>query len=305
MNPPVVSVIIPTYNRSQMLSRAIQSVLMQTFQDFELLVVDDASEDNTEEAVKGIRDQRIHYIRHEKNKGGSAARNTGIQAALGKYIAFLDSDDEWLPEKLERQIAKINSAAPSVGFVYTGFISISAKTGKMMNRLIPQKAPNVYSRALEANGSSLLVKKECFEKVGLFDETLASCQDWDMAIRLSRCYGLDFVPEALVKYYFHGAQLSSSLERKIHGREALMKKHYEDFLRYPSLLANHCSRQAMLYVLAGDKTMAKDFFWKSIRLKPLQKFAYVQLFMLLMVPRRYAAGLRNKNTTAEGLQFFW
>lgn len=98
---PTVSVVIPTYNRAHLVGRAIQSVLNQTYQDFEIIVVDDGSTDNTEEVVKSFNDPRIRYIRHDQNRGGSAARNTGIKMARGEYIAFQDSDDEWLPEKLE------------------------------------------------------------------------------------------------------------------------------------------------------------------------------------------------------------
>ena len=96
-----VSVIIPTYNRAHLVGRAIRSVLNQTYQDFEIIVVDDCSTDNTEEIVKGFNDHRIRYMRHDRNRGGSAARNTGIKASQGKYIAFLDSDDERLLKKAE------------------------------------------------------------------------------------------------------------------------------------------------------------------------------------------------------------
>ena len=103
---PTVSIIIPTYNRAHLIGRAIQSVLNQTYQNFEIIVVDDGSTDNTEEMIKEFQkhDKRIKYIRHEKNRGGAAARNTGIKVARGEYIAFQDSDDEWLPEKLEKQM---------------------------------------------------------------------------------------------------------------------------------------------------------------------------------------------------------
>ena len=99
-----VSVIITTYNRAHLVGKAIKSVLNQTFQDFELIVVDDGSTDNTEEVINSFNDTRIRYIRHKINKGGNAARNTGLRNSKGEYIAFLDSDDEWLPEKLERQL---------------------------------------------------------------------------------------------------------------------------------------------------------------------------------------------------------
>ena len=112
---PKVSVIIPTYNRAHLVGRAIRSVLNQTYQDFEIIVVDDGSTDNTEEVVKSFNDPRIRYIRHEKNRGGSAACNTGIRAARGEYIAFQDSDDEWLPEKLEKQMQVFENTPTGVG----------------------------------------------------------------------------------------------------------------------------------------------------------------------------------------------
>jgi len=110
MKNPTVSVIIPTYNRAHLVGRSIQSVINQTYQDFEIIVVDDGSTDNTEDIIKEFqkKDKRIKHIKHNKNKGGSAARNTGIRAARGEYIAFLDSDDEWMPTKLEKQTSYFN-----------------------------------------------------------------------------------------------------------------------------------------------------------------------------------------------------
>ena len=101
---PGISVIIPTYNRAHLISRSAKSVLAQTYPDFELIIVDDGSGDNTEEIIEALADPRIRYLRHESNRGVSAARNTGIRAARGDYIAFQDSDDEWLPQKLEKQL---------------------------------------------------------------------------------------------------------------------------------------------------------------------------------------------------------
>lgn len=108
----MVSVVIPTYNRAHVLNRAIRSVLGQTYQHFEIIVVDDGSTDNTEQVVKAIADDRVRYIRHETNKGtAAAARNTGIRQACGEFIGFVDSDDEWLPGKLQKQVDKFHSAS--------------------------------------------------------------------------------------------------------------------------------------------------------------------------------------------------
>src|SRR2546429_9117536 len=117
---PKVSVIIPTYNRAEFLCSAITSVLNQTFHNFEIIVVDDASQDHTREVMNSLGDKRIRYIRHEKNKGVAATRNTGLVNAKGTYIAFLDDDDEWLPEKLQKQFNLLESCQNIVGVVYTG-----------------------------------------------------------------------------------------------------------------------------------------------------------------------------------------
>ena len=119
-----VSIVIPTHNRAHLIRRAIGSVLNQIYQDFEIIIVDDASTDNTREVVESLNDQRIRYIRHENKRGAAAARNTGITSASGKYIAFQDSDDKWLPEKLGRQVEILESSPSEVGVVHTKFSRI-------------------------------------------------------------------------------------------------------------------------------------------------------------------------------------
>jgi glycosyltransferase involved in cell wall biosynthesis len=144
-NPPVISVIIPTYNRAHLVGRAIRSVLAQTFQDWELIVVDDGSSDNTEEVVCSFQDPRICYISHEVNRGGSAARNTGIKVARGEYVSFLDSDDEWLPEKLEKQLACFrNTQMEQLGMVVCGRIDLDEKGEK-----VTEKNPDVHGWVYE------------------------------------------------------------------------------------------------------------------------------------------------------------
>jgi len=113
--PPKVSVVVPAYNRERLILHALNSVLAQTFADFEILAVDDGSTDGTIQAIQSCTDPRIRCLRHEKNRGAAAARNTGIQAARGEYVAFLDSDDEWLPHKLERQTAALDACGAEIG----------------------------------------------------------------------------------------------------------------------------------------------------------------------------------------------
>ncbi|OGS71119.1 MAG: hypothetical protein A3F91_08330 [Flavobacteria bacterium RIFCSPLOWO2_12_FULL_35_11] len=199
----LVSVVIPTYNRVKTIARAINSVLNQTYKKLEILVVDDGSTDNTEKIVRNFKDDRIKYIRHPYNKGGGAARNTGIRASMGEYIAFLDSDDEWLPEKIEKQLNVFHKSNDSLGVVYTGFQHVD-EYGQINKQVIPKERGNLSLKILEWNcigtASTILVRSIYLKRINGFDETFPSCQDWDLYIRLSKICLFEFVAELLVRY---------------------------------------------------------------------------------------------------------
>ena len=156
---PRVSVIITTHNRADMLPRAVDSVLAQTFQDYEIIIVDDCSTDHTPEVIAKFDDPRIRSFRHEVNKRQAAAINTGILNALGEYMAFLDDDDEWLPSKLERQTALLDSSPPKVGLVYGWLDEVNGSTGEttpsyrsamegdVFDNLLALKIPQPYIHA--------------------------------------------------------------------------------------------------------------------------------------------------------------
>ena len=178
---PLISVIIPTYNRGPLLGRAIDSVLAQSYGNIEVIVVDDGSNDDSEAVVRSILDARLFYIRLEKNLGGAMARNTGIRAAKGQYIAFQDSDDEWMPDKLEKQMQVFNSADADIGVVYCGFIFVRGNDRKYIPaRAVIKRKENVYEQLLSENFVStqtLLVKREVFDRVGVFDGSLPRYHD--------------------------------------------------------------------------------------------------------------------------------
>ena len=179
---PKVSVIIPTYNRAHLIGRSIQSVLNQTYQDFEIIIVDDGSTDDTEDVIRNFNDSRIIYIRHKENKGPSAARNTGIKASKGEFIAFQDSDDEWFPEKLDKQIEAFEMN-PGFGIIYTDMLRID-KEGAIKYWHSPTVShgqiinPNTMDYQVMGLGIiSTLIKRECFNKVGYFDENYPRLED--------------------------------------------------------------------------------------------------------------------------------
>lgn len=241
-NMPTVSVIMPTYNYGRFIERAIRSVQLQTYQDFEIVVVDDGSTDGTEEIVRRIDDKRIRYIKHPKNKGGNVARNTGIRAADGNYIAFLDSDDEWLPKKLALQIQMFSQSAKNVGMIYTGLNVIDVSGKKPSHIELPKASGQIFHLLLRGNyitggGSSAVFKKECFETVGLFDETLPSGQEWEMILRIAKKYEINYVNEPLVKYYVHGSNTDSHPEKVIRGQELILSSHKNEYMQVPDLHA--------------------------------------------------------------------
>ena len=204
-----ISVIIPTYNRKKTLARAIQSVINQSLSPFEILIIDDGSNDGTEEWVKE-NFQNIKYI-YQNNRGVSSARNIGIKNANGDWIAFLDSDDEWLPNKLHEQVKAIESN-PKIKFFHTNEIWI--RNGVRVNQMKKHKKYGgyIFEKCLDicrVSPSSVLIRKEVFDNIGVFDESLRVCEDYDLWLRITSKYPVVFLDEPLIyKYGGHADQLS-------------------------------------------------------------------------------------------------
>ena len=204
-----ISVIIPTFNRKKTLGRAIQSVSNQSLSPFEILIIDDGSNDGTKEWVKKSP-QDIKYI-YQNNQGVSSARNKGIKYAYGDWIAFLDSDDEWLPNKLYEQVKAIGSN-PEIKFFHTNEIWI--RNGVRVNQMKKHKKYGgyIFEKCLDicrVSPSSVLIKKEIFDDIGTFDESLRVCEDYDLWLRITSKYPVVFLDIPLIyKYGGHAGQLS-------------------------------------------------------------------------------------------------
>jgi glycosyltransferase involved in cell wall biosynthesis len=286
-NAPLVTVIIPTYNRAHLLSRAIRSVLCQTFQEWELIIVDDGSVDNTEEIVKGFSDPRVRYIRHQANRGESAARNTGIQMARGKYIAFLDSDDEWLPEKLEKQLKIFENSDDEVGVVYTGAVFIDDETGKQRIKK-PRAKGWIFIEELAFNPvgspSRVMVKRECFDKCGGFDEKML-LPDWDMWIRLAEQYKFDYVEDPLVRYFEHRGSVSAQADRLIAGYKRLWAK-YGIERRERWIRALHYFRLGHRLCYYGAMRVGRQYLLKAVLVQPWQ-IKYGIAFLISLLGQRF------------------
>lgn len=210
---PKVSIIIPTYNAMPYLPATVESVFNQTFTDFELLLVDDGSTDETIPWITQLTDARVKLIQ-QANQGASVARNTGISHAQGEYIAFLDNDDLWQPTKLAQQVQYLDQNAP-VALVHTWMILID-EHGQSTGRLITTDAEGwVWSKLVEQDtvlNSSVLVRRTCFDVVGVFDPTIPRTGDWEMWLRVAAKYPLGVIKEALVFYRNHGNNASRNLQ---------------------------------------------------------------------------------------------
>lgn len=280
---PKVSIVIPTYNRVEFLPKAIQSVLNQTYRDWEMIIVDDGSIDKTEEIVKGYKESRIRYIVHKYNLGLSAARNTGIKNSRGEYIAFLDSDDEWFPEKISCQMNIFQKEDSKCGVICTSGYMI--KNDKIKGvKAIPANLGNFYEKFLFENitwTSNVLAKKECFKKAGLFDENLESCEDWDMWIRIAKYYKFVFLEMPLAKYVVHPGQLSENLLKKINARKRILFKYQDELKNRKFIYSHHYYKIGNLCCLSGKIREGRKYLFKGILVYPFCLKYFLCLFLSL------------------------
>lgn len=251
---PTVSIVIPAYNRADSIRRAVESVLRQTWQDFELLIVDDCSSDETIAEVKKMDDPRIRLLSTPQNMGPSGARNVGIKAAVGDWVAFQDSDDEWLPEKLELQMARLLAPEATHIAAYCGMIAVGSATsedagatGRAQTKYIPNSdQTNVEGDILHAlltaslvSTQTLIARRDMLDKVDGFDEILPSLVDWDCVLRLAQLGTFAFVDTPLVIQYFSPNSVTRERWRRAQSRRTIVKKHHDLMAKKPGALARH------------------------------------------------------------------
>jgi len=284
----VVSVVLTTYNRAELLPRAINSVLIQSFCDFELIVVDDHSQDGTAEICEAFTDKRIRYVQHTENRGLGAARNTGISLAGGEFIAFLDDDDEWLPSKLEKQVIHFRTVPQSVALVYCWMDCYEGE--RVVYERHPDLRGNIFRKMLErqplGNGSTWLVRRWAVEEVGGFDETLCRGIDGDFARRLSLQYEVDFLPEVLVKVHVGHERITSKwdmdgIRYAIRSQEIKLVKFRKELPKYQKQEANILGSIGYYHSLLLDWKECVRFFSKALSKSCRSKKVYAYMLRSL------------------------
>lgn len=294
---PTISIVLPTYNRAYIVGQAIESVRTQTYSDWELIIVDDGSTDNTRDVVASFHDPRIQYLKHETNLGLAASRNTGIRSSRGAYIANLDSDDMWLANMLERTLAAFQDIPSNILVVYS---MCERKLADGRVALLPEvdgpRNGDLHNLFLKVNVIGMpfaLVKKELFEKAGWFDESIPALQDWEFWIRASQHTQFKFIPEVLMKSYVLEDSIANNKNKRLRGRELIFNKHELTFrTASPTLYAHHAFSIGHTYSLNGDITLAARYLKKALYARPLTlkylgAYALALTAQLLHAPQLY------------------
>lgn len=287
---PLVSVVIPTYNRESSIKDSLESVLRQTFTDFEVVVVDDCSDDDTLSVLAEIKDPRVRVLRHSANRGAGAARNTGVRAAQGTFVAFQDSDDEWLPRKLEKQLLALERFDATAIGVYCGMIVLLTPLCANGDSVALQYRPFLKDFPMEGDlktsllrGLSLIstqtfvVRRDAFLECGGFDETLKALQDWDCVIRVADYGPIAFVPEPLVIQRFSPNSLTHSAPNRVQAMRTILEKYRHEFGALPTALSGHYYRLAGGYRRLGEFSHAQTFFLQSLKLDPFRPKTWLSL----------------------------
>jgi glycosyltransferase involved in cell wall biosynthesis len=283
MSSPKVSVVIPTYNRPDLLSRAIESVLNQTYTNYECIIVDDASCVDTSSVIKEFNDGSIRYFEHEKNQGASAARNTGIEHAKGEYIAFLDDDDEWLPEKIAKQVDLFDRLDSDYGLVYCWMVYRQHSDSEVIKEYCPEYRGYIFPHTLDGqpigSASTLLVRKDVAEKTK-FDVSLPRGNDGDFIRRICREYKVEYIPEILVNYYVSHGNIRITREDEQGIRNAI-KGHKVKLEKFENELKNHPDHAALIYARIayhygelGEWIPSVNYYRQAILTSPMSSPIY-------------------------------
>nr|BAP91646.1 glycosyl transferase family 2 [Phormidium sp. KS] len=308
---PIISVVIPVYNSEKTLKETIESVLNQTFQDFELIIINDGSTDKSLEIISRIKDERLKVFSYP-NAGLSASRNRGIDLAKGEYISFIDADDLWTPDKLESQLkALLENPQAALAYSCTDCIDESGKflgKGSYLSFSGDVRANLLLTNFVDS-GSNVLIRTEALKKVGKFDESRKSCEDWDMWLRLAINYSFVAVSKPQILYRMSSSSMSVNFLRMERESIEVIEKACDRDPAYFSQLKQLSKGNIYKYLLFRSLTLATKrddcliaakFLWQSVRYdrsllktKVIWKILF-RIVILLLLPSETSRTIVNK-----------
>ena len=289
---PLVSIITPTYNRADFIEETVKSVLGQTVEDFEFLIVDDGSDDNTKAVLEPyLTDERISYF-YQKNQGQSVARNLGLANSRGRFICFLDSDNAWLPDKLKRQIS-VMQKNPDVDIVYGDGIIIDEQSQEVSRNNIRRYSGHIAPQMLKDNCVSMntaMARRRCFEELGGMSGKRRVADDYDLWLRFSAKYKFLYVPEYFAKYRVMEDQISSDKRRRLETNERIIHDFLQEFPDAVTArqaregLAAFYARKARYYATVPDRKTAFESIFRSLMYQPLGQVPW-RAFVRVLFPK--------------------
>jgi glycosyltransferase involved in cell wall biosynthesis len=294
---PIASVVIPTYNRADLVLRAVASVQRQSLGDWELLVVDDASTDDTKARIKNLADPRIQYVRRDVNGGVAAAQNTGLDRAAGRYVLFLHSDDELMPEFLRRLSDALDRAPPAIGGVEAGLEVVeSGRTARRGPFLQGADDRALLAFQSGVHISTLLLRRELATGVR-FDESLRGVEDRDFCIRLLRRTTLAFDPDPLVR--IHRTVSGLTAESKAPFYEYLLGKYHDDIVASAATHASWWFGIARAYARTRELDRARAAMQRAVRVHPSRVRRWPLFAASYLGDRAFSATLRAYRVAAR------
>lgn len=303
-NLPVFSIITPTFRRPLLLMRTINSVRTQTFRDYEHIIIDDANDIDTEGIVNSLGDNKIIFEHHIAPKGAAAGYNTGIRLSRGKFILFLDDDDEYLPTFLEKMNIRFSNVDKNVGFIWTGIsriIDIEGGEKLLLSKIWPSQFPTRELGLCEAtsigNGFGVCVRKECIDIIGLYDESLMIGEDTDFLFRLAENFEFETIPEVLVKIHQHGpSQLTDKKNYlvRLEFCEKILTRHLDLLNEFPKLYYIHYIAVAGFCYGLKMKPKGRKILFSIIKKTPFHLLSYMDLLFFELTGKNTIIFL-NKN----------
>jgi glycosyltransferase involved in cell wall biosynthesis len=294
---PLVSVIIPAYNAEAFIGRTLNSVLSQTYQNLEVLVVDDGSHDRTPTMVQAIAqtDDRVRLIQ-QTNAGVAAARNLGIQNAQGEFIAPIDADDLWYPDALEKLVARFQASDSQVGVVYVWAVDIDERDQPTGGFHAATINGSVYKTLIchnfLGNASATLIRKSCLDRIGGYNTQLKAqnaqgCEDWDLYLRLAEQYKFGVVPEFLVGYRKIASSMSGDFSKMARSQQLMLQTIQHNHPEIPGFLYR-LSRSSFYLYLAhqsdayGNARATLSWLWQGVKIDPITPLGRLGLYILLV-----------------------
>jgi len=278
---PAVTVIVPVFNGKNTIERALDSVFAQAFTDFEIIVVDDGSTDLTVEAISRKYGEQLRIIEHRKNRGAAAARNTGIAAARGRWVAFLDCDDTWRPDKLASQLEMLEKAGSMAKACATGFQLY--KNGREIT-FKTKFSPEQFRREILfgctiSPGSTLLVDRSVFNDIGKFDESFLRLEDWDWLLRFAKRYDMMFVPTPLADIYVETRPRQQDTSKIEDALNRIRHKHLSQLPMLASmrLRGSLLVEKAAVFYRAGRPISAAAHIVASLFIYPFRNAAFFRM----------------------------